>query len=1083
MNPKSWPVTFAAMAAVLALVLGRGAPAPEAKKSAEKPAAASTAPAPPVQQGPPPPSGTTPECARWCEPVRLYEEFFGLPAGGSLGPIIAAASRLDYKLEVVIALIPDPIDAGMPYRSDEALEAIQRGGLGLFDRQWFPWQGEVARTQRYRREPGALLFRSSSPSRLTLVLLIGETPKGGLHKAAFFEALDLAQRLRPLASKVGPIRILGPTFSGTTESLRLSLLRWLGQRPLPPEPPGEVRFRMVTGSATAPGLEDILIGSFGQQVVLERTIVPDDELQRQAYLYLEEKLGWDFEHVALLSEFDTVYGQEARHPIHQGGGAAAPGPHYYGEFPSHLARLRIAREKKGLNENSSEPKEVVSSSRKLVELSLAEEEQEPVDVIPQLSSMSTASNDLALLNQLDAVCSEGVRYVGILATDIRDRFFLAEHIHSLCPDVVLFTFDNHLLSSHPQLTKSMEGSLVLTSSPLAIADRGDRVAYTSEFQQGILLAVRQLLQDGPVPPPRPWIVAVGQGSLWPLVHLDEGARSLFTIAGTEEVVFKWITASAVIALLAFWLWRTARSIQLLDGAIWMAPGGIPGARFFPLVAMGTLALACGVLLVFYSLPLWNQDEFRKGFLSGRVVAWGLNFLALALVYAALIVACAWLLRAASTRRFGPWEVLAWVVGAVLLLLGLKQAFVGLWVLPGGEEFFYARAADFASGLSPLVSLACLLAAVYAWALLALRRRRMSLLQRMAWPLASAAADEPLAACGRLAAEVDRVLWRWFPGPWFWGGLALTLLIPLRRLWGIQPVTEPAAYGWVFLVLVGLGFTLGAIAFYRFITVWWKLERVLELLCHTWLLGVFVENHTFFDWKPLRSFGWRLPLLKTSLLSTEALRTLTRRDLLGADGPALAPAGALDQGIGSVIKAQVARDLGAEISARQELQKWFTKSGHTLVRARPQRPTAPEEVEVAGEIDKFLSLRVVGWIRYVFGHLRYSLISAMLSGLFVLTGVSAYAFQPKRFLSFGLWAALLTASVLSLRTFVRMDRNAVLSAITGTDAGKVSFDRTFYSNLFTYGGIPVLGVVLTQFPAVGSLLGEWLQPLLRLLTGS
>jgi hypothetical protein len=65
----------------------------------------------------------------------------------------------------------------------------------------------------------------------------------------------------------------------------------------------------------------------------------------------------------------------------------------------------------------------------------------------------------------------------------------------------------------------------------------------------------------------------------------------------------------------------------------------------------------------------------------------------------------------------------------------------------------------------------------------------------------------------------------------------------------------------------------------------------------------------------------------------------------------------------------------------------------------------------------------------------------------------------------------------------MDRNAVLSAIGGTPAGQVSFDRTFYSNLFTYVGIPVLGVVLTQFPAVAGLLGDWLQPLLRLLTAS
>jgi hypothetical protein len=79
-------------------------------------------------------------------------------------------------------------------------------------------------------------------------------------------------------------------------------------------------------------------------------------------------------------------------------------------------------------------------------------------------------------------------------------------------------------------------------------------------------------------------------------------------------------------------------------------------------------------------------------------------------------------------------------------------------------------------------------------------------------------------------------------------------------------------------------------------------------------------------------------------------------------------------------------------------------------------------------------------------------------------------------------ALLFVSAMTLRVFMQMDRNGVLSAIGGTDAGRVTLDRTFYSNLLTYGGIPVLGVVLTQFPAVGHVFGNWLGPLLRVVGG-
>jgi hypothetical protein len=142
---------------------------------------------------------------------------------------------------------------------------------------------------------------------------------------------------------------------------------------------------------------------------------------------------------------------------------------------------------------------------------------------------------------------------------------------------------------------------------------------------------------------------------------------------------------------------------------------------------------------------------------------------------------------------------------------------------------------------------------------------------------------------------------------------------------------------------------------------------------------------------------------------------------------------------------------------------------------------PREVEMR-EIETYLAIRVVVYLRYVFAHLRYALVSATTCGLTLLVAVSSYAFQPKRFLSFGIWMALLLASVMTLRAFVQMDRNGALSAISGTDAGKVNLDRTFFTNLFTYGGIPVIGIVLTQFPAVGHVFGGLLGPLLRIAGG-
>ncbi|HEX6863403.1 MAG TPA: hypothetical protein VF414_11335, partial [Thermoanaerobaculia bacterium] len=340
-----------------------------------------------------------------------------------------------------------------------------------------------------------------------------------------------------------------------------------------------------------------------------------------------------------------------------------------------------------------------------------------------------------------------------------------------------------------------------------------------------------------------------------------------------------------------------------------------------------------------------------------------------------------------------------------------------------------------------------------------------------------------------------------PGKAFWLALVLVLLVPSLRLFErIQPIAETWGYGVLFVIAVMFVFLLSAVSFYRFFVAWRRLERILGRLCSSWMLPVFSSASALLDWKPMKSFGLRMPPIKMTLVSAQQLRTLARLDLLGPDGVALAgpvggPRGALDDHLNRLFEAEDKRKIHAEIAERRTLRTWFDRSAAFLEWVRWTSGSAdplpndkdgkpvprPREVEIR-EIEIYLAAQVVAYLRYVFAHLRYALVSATLCGLALLFAVSSYAFQPKRFLSFGIWMALLLASVMTLRAFVQMDRNGALSAISGTDAGKVSLDRTFFSNLFTYGGIPVLGVVLTQFPGVGHVFGGWLGPLLRVVGG-
>jgi hypothetical protein len=1086
------PWTFGMMAIVIAAFMARGVlpqggavienPTPEKKEDVKKEEEVNS-------------KAWTEFCPAPC----LYQEFFGLPVSDQTEDwataavaIAASAKRQNYKLEFLVSLVPDPIDSHLSNRFDEALDALQRGIAQsgyLLDRASLPWQGEAAEERLYRSIPGGLLFRKvdmNGQRCLLAVFLVGESPKGGIQKQAFYKALNFMTGLQQTIKPKESLRILGPSFSGTAESLQIALREWIRRHP------DELEIQMVTGSATSQGLVEFfqqLNGTTfkGTKIKLSFTqaIVDDGTLQVKAYEFLQNRLGWNLAEVALITEFDTEYGESSQTPF-----LSSFSPMTV-EFPSNLAHVRTAREKLGLDRDPS-LSETPSAARKSLDLSLADHD-EPVDVVPQLSELSTQVNDMALASLLRGISQK--HYIGILATDIQDRLFLAEQVHSFCPDAVVFTFDNHLLDAHPKFSKAMDGTLVLTSYPLYRSDaKGALRQFTSEFQQGIYLAALELVGKRPQEPSAVWLTAVGNGELWPIavqsaaLESDPQVLPETPIPGVDRAGLKWLLAALAIAGLAVWIGRLAQPMQKAVVQPWGETVPTRGAVFIPALGSGVLWLAGAVTLVFYGLPLWGRTSLA----AEQGASWYTNLAVLALIYLGMCFVFA-LLVWPPRRWFGA---LFWIAACVLVPMILREAMLELWQIPEGARFFYARAGNFSSGLSPLVPLALLGLAVYTWSILEIKRRLMTVAEDLPWPLRDS--PEPaLAACGRSAERVKGVLLE-PPGTAFWVVLGLVLLLPAVRLFQrVQPIAETRGYGEFFVLVVLFVFVLAAISFYRFFVAWRRLERTLGRLCNTWMLPVFSRASLLLDWKPMKSFGLRMPSIKMSLLSSQQLRTIARFGLLGPDGAALAggsggPRGALDDHLDSVFEAEDEGEVLAEIAARRDLRRWFDRNARLLDwfrwtsgNAEPMpndengKPVPrPREVEMR-EIETYLAIRVVVYLRYIFAHLRYALVSATICGLTLLLAVSSYAFQPKRFLSFGIWMALLLASIMTLRAFVQMDRNGTLSAISGTDAGKVNLDRTFYSNLLTYGGIPVLGIVLTQFPSVGHLFGSWLGPLLRI----
>src|SRR5438477_5742565 len=87
----------------------------------------------------------------------------------------------------------------------------------------------------------------------------------------------------------------------------------------------------------------------------------------------------------------------------------------------------------------------------------------PIHVIsrhPTRRGVSANTAELALTNILVAINREHIRYVGLFATDTRDKLFLARLIKTYCPNVHLFSNDNDLLYTHPHFVADMNGMLI-----------------------------------------------------------------------------------------------------------------------------------------------------------------------------------------------------------------------------------------------------------------------------------------------------------------------------------------------------------------------------------------------------------------------------------------------------------------------------------------------------------------------------------------------------------------------------------------------------------------------------------------------
>lgn len=507
----------------------------------------------------------------------FYASRRATPGGGAAGCRTEARDTL----RVLVATVPDPMGSQLDWSFDALLGALRRAFESsgyVMDRYWFPWSTDSIAVRngllsvRWREAfPGVMLFRhrnyagadATQPGELNLYLLylVGELPTRGVHRHALRAALDERTRILEDAcflSAERAIRIVGPTFSGSSLSMRQVLLGTLG---------GSDTVRVISGSATNVGNKGTLeegIRADGPAITFRATVNPDVNLMAFAVDSVAGALGIEPRQVALLSEATTQYGQGfQRGDSGSRGDAANEGTEAADPlalpaddrplvipFPMNISNLRA--------EFARNPAPEVDAPLRLG----TEEPRIPLslrglsrsDELPPVFSRVTAPTlDLMLEAVAQALVKNDIRAVVLIATDVRDQLFLANELRKRTRSVQFITFESHRLYLWPEYRASLLGMLVISSYPLLLQNqwwmaprRPDRLVFSTQAAQGVYNAT--LLQlgnpdalleysapdaEGAAQPPN-WLTVVGRGAFMPLKTWPSSSSYVAAAASDAE---------------------------------------------------------------------------------------------------------------------------------------------------------------------------------------------------------------------------------------------------------------------------------------------------------------------------------------------------------------------------------------------------------------------------------------------------------------------------------------------------------------------------------------------------------------------
>ena len=140
---------------------------------------------------------------------------------------------------------------------------------------------------------------------------------------------------------------------------------------------------------------------------------------------------------------------------------------------------------------------------------------------------------------------------------------------------------------------------------------------------------------------------------------------------------------------------------------------------------------------------------------------------------------------------------------------------------------------------------------------------------------------------------------------------------------------------------------------------------------------------------------------------------------------------------------------------------------------PKPDAAPSASDLQPVREEWIALVYVHFVRMVLIQIRSRLLTAMVLYLLLVLAVTCYPYLNRHVLVLALSGLFAILAATAVSTYASINRDPILSRTTENRPGRLDFD--FYWKAASMVGIPLLGLLASQFPEVSSFLFSWIEP--------